>query len=130
MSGKEITVDTYDSCTLYPNEEYAEPDDPIKSTELENVKNVRVTEKTKVPSTIRSPFEYTYPTIEVEFMNNATEVYKESYANDFMTNKPDIEVYLIEKCAESDEKHRVTKYKAWSVWEETTTNRHGDNNDK
>lgn len=126
MDGKEITLDTYDSCILYPDKETS--DKPTKSQTLKHVKNVHIETKTDIPIEINSPIEYTYPTIEVEFMDGSVEKYEESMVDGMINNKLDIDVYLIKKCSKSCEKHSIEKYNAWAIWEETFSTKNNTEN--
>jgi len=117
MNGKEIVLNTYDTCIIYPDTK--KPETPVKSQVLKNVKNIHVEHKSDIPININSPIEYTYPTIKIEFMNGEIKKYKESRVDDIINDTPDIDVYLINKCSKSCEKHSIEKYSAWAIWEET-----------
>lgn len=118
--GKSLTINTYDPIIVSSHEEIKEST-PVNSIHLDNVKNIRVVEETYIPYTIRNELKYEYSTLQVEFMDGSEKTYKNSHVDGLLDIEPDIEVYVIPDISNSDCRHKVEKYMAWSVWEKTTT---------
>ncbi len=122
--GKSLTINTYDPIIVSSHEEIKEYT-PVDSISLNNVKNISVVEKTYIPYRIRNELKYEYSTLQVEFMDGREKTYKNSHVDGLLDIEPDIEVYVIPDISDSDCRHKVEKYMAWSVWEKTSTDSWG-----